>query len=81
MIISADQLSQDALDALVEEYCLREHGVNDTEEPLGPRKNQVRRQVEEGRLLILYTPNNPNQVATLVPYDKLSASERGDSGA
>ncbi|MAL97964.1 YheU family protein [Hydrocarboniclastica marina] len=81
MIISADQLSHDALEALVDEYCLREHGVNETEDPLGPRKLEVHRQLEQGKLLILYTPNNPNQVATLVPREKLSAKELGDGDA
>lgn len=71
MIISADQLSPEALEALVEEYCLREHGCNDTEEPLGTRKAEIRRQVDRGEMVILYTPNNPNQVAALVPRERL----------
>lgn len=71
MIIRPDQLSPEALDALVEEYCLREHGCNDTEDPLAERKSHIRRQVIQGDMAILYTPNNPNQVATLVPRDRL----------
>jgi uncharacterized protein YheU (UPF0270 family) len=75
MIITPDQLSAEALDALVEEYCLREHGCNDTEEPLGTRKSEIRRQVARGEMVILYTPNNPNQVATLVPRERLKDSD------
>lgn len=78
MLISPDQLSPDALDALVEEYCLREHGCNDTEEPLGTRKTEIRRQVTRGDMVILYTPNNPNQVATLVPRERLQDAELND---
>ena len=75
MLISQDQLSPEAFEALVEEYCLREHGCNDTEEPLGARKSEIRRQVDSGDMVILYTPNNPNQVATLVPRDRLKAGD------
>lgn len=78
MLITADQLSPEALEALVEEYCLREHGCNDTEEPLGERKSQVRRQLDLGEIVILYTPNNPNQVATLVPRGRLDSRELGE---
>ena len=71
MIISADQLSPEALDALIEEYCLREHGCNDIEDPLAVRKATIRHQVSRGEMVILYTPNNPNQVAALVPRQNL----------
>jgi len=30
----------------------------------------------EGRLLVLYTPYNPNQVAALVPADQLGEKEK-----
>jgi len=66
MIIPPEQLSGEALESLVEEYCLREHGCNESEEPLGERKRRVYRGVESGEIRILYTPNNPNQPATLV---------------
>lgn len=72
MIIPTDQLSPEALDGLIEEYCIREHGLNETESPLSERKAQIRDLVRRGEVVVLYTPNNPNQVAALVRRDTLS---------
>lgn len=71
MIIPTDQLSPEALEGLIEEYCTREHGLNETESPLAERKAFVRELVRRGEVVVLYTPNNPNQVAALVRRDRL----------
>ena len=84
MVIPPDQLSAEALEALIEEYCIREAGGIDVEDPLVAYREQVARAVANGRLAVLYTPYNPNQVATLVPADQLDDNEvpetqQGDS--
>ncbi|WP_227519754.1 YheU family protein [Mangrovitalea sediminis] len=71
MIIPLDQLSDDALNGLIEEYCIREHGLNETESPLTERKATILAALRRGEVVVLYTPNNPNQVATLVNRDQL----------
>ena len=75
MIIPVEELAPETFEALVEEYCLREHGCNEVEDPLISRKAEIRRQVARGEMVILYTPNNPNQVATLVPRALLRDNE------
>lgn len=75
MIIPLEQLSDEALDGLVEEYCIREHGLNETESPLAERKAGIVAALRRGEMVVLYTPNNPNQVATLVNRDQLSDRE------
>lgn len=72
MIIPTDQLSDEALEGLIDEYCTREHGLNETESPLAERKAHIRRLVERGEIVVLYTPHNPNQVAGLVHRDALN---------
>ncbi|MGM0449279.1 MAG: YheU family protein [Pseudomonadota bacterium] len=84
MVIPPDQLSADALEALIEEYCIRETGGTDVEDPLANCREQVARAVARGQLVVLHTPYNPNQVATLVPADQLDDNEgpeeqQGDS--
>ncbi|MFE8072344.1 YheU family protein [Marinobacteraceae bacterium S3BR75-40.1] len=71
MIIPIEMMSREALEGLVEEYCTREHGCNDTEEPFKERKEKLLKQLESGEVVILSTPNNPNQVATLVSREEL----------
>ncbi|KAA8977048.1 MULTISPECIES: YheU family protein [Gammaproteobacteria] len=78
MVIPSDQLSGEALEALIEEYCLREAGGADVEDPLSDCREQVARAVARGQLVVLYTPYNPNQVATLVPADQLDDNEVPD---
>lgn len=84
MIIPLNSLSSEARKGLVDEYCMRENGCNETEEPLEDCRRDVERALDEGRLLVLYTPYNPNQVAALVPADQLGEKERAavndDSG-
>ncbi len=75
MIIPWQELSADALAALVDEYCIRENGCSDLEEPLLECREQIQHQLRRGNLVILYTPNNPNQVASLVPADRLDERE------
>jgi uncharacterized protein YheU (UPF0270 family) len=55
MIIDQEQLSQEALDNLVSEYCLRDWGLNETESPLEARKSQVISALNQGRLVIQYS--------------------------
>jgi len=57
MIISPQQLSQDALDNLIAEYCLRDWGLNETEAPLENRHQQVKAALDQGSLVILYSEN------------------------
>ncbi|MEQ6885917.1 YheU family protein [Salicola sp. Rm-C-2C1-2] len=75
MVIPPDQLSAEALEALVEEYCLRESGSMDTEDPLAACRSQVAKAVARGQLVVVHTPYNPNQVASLVPADRFDENE------
>ena len=76
MLIPRDALSDEALDGLVEEYCIREHGCNEVEDPLQAHKAAVYRRLGSGDLVIMHTPNNPNQVAALVPQSRLDEYAR-----
>ncbi|TVP59867.1 MAG: hypothetical protein EA349_02305 [Halomonadaceae bacterium] len=76
MLIPADSLSAEALEGLVEEYCMREHGCNEVDSPLAAHKNYVHGKLRNGELLVMYTPNNPNQVASLVSREQLLAWEQ-----
>lgn len=75
MVIPPAQLSADALEALVEDYCIRGVESADVEEPLANCREKVARAVSRGSLVVLYTPYNPNQVATLVPADQLDDND------
>jgi len=76
VIIPADALSADALDGLIEEYCMREHGCNEIDSPLAAHKDYVTGKLKSGELLVMYTPNNPNQVASLVTRQQLQEYEQ-----
>ena len=76
MIIPLESLSDEARQGLVDEYCMRENGRNETEDPLDTCRQGVEKALAEGRLLVLYTPYNPNQVAALVPADQLGEKEK-----
>lgn len=76
MIIPPESLSAEARQGLVDEYCMRETGSNETEEPLRECREAVEKALRDGRLLVLYTPFNPNQVAALVPADRLGDAEK-----
>lgn len=75
MLIPVETLSTEALEGLVEEYCMREHGCNDVDSPLDAHKAYVHSKLRSGELLVMYTPNNPNQVASLVSREQLKARE------
>ena len=55
MIIDPKQLSQEAINNLVDEYCLRDWGLNDSEAPLENRQNQVKAALDNGQLVIIYS--------------------------
>lgn len=69
MIIPHDQLSEDALDNLIDEYCMRDWGLNETEEPLESRRKQVIQAIKSGQLVVLYS--DYNQSAALAQADQL----------
>ena len=78
MIIPVESLSAEARQGLVDEYCMRENGTTETEDPLESCRKGVEKALTEGRLLVLYTPYNPNQVAALVPADQLGEKEKAE---
>jgi len=55
MIIDPKQLSEEAINNLVDEYCLRDWGLNDCEEPLENRQQQVKAALKSGQLVIIYS--------------------------
>jgi len=54
-VVDADLLTQDQLEGLVEEYCTRYHGLNDTENPLAER-SRVLAAVKRGELVVWFDP-------------------------
>ncbi|TGN41740.1 YheU family protein [Marinobacter confluentis] len=48
-------LTEDQLDGLVDEYCTRYHGLNDTENPMA-EKNRVLAAVRRGDLVVWFDP-------------------------
>ncbi|TNC80971.1 MAG: hypothetical protein C9356_11530 [Oleiphilus sp.] len=67
MIIPVHSLSDEALENLIKEYCLRDWGLNETEFPLAARIEQVRQAVSQGRLVVLYSEHF--ETAQLVAAD------------
>ena len=55
MLIDISLLSREALDGLIEEYCVRDWGLNDVESPIEARKEQVRAALKSGQLVIQYS--------------------------
>ena len=55
MIIPYDALSSDALESLIQDYCLRDWGLNESESPLNERRNQVLQALKNKQLLIVYS--------------------------
>lgn len=76
MLIPLEELSSEAVEGLIDEYCTREQCGNDPEEPLSAFRERIERALYKGHLVVMYTPHNPNQVATLVPADQLDEKER-----
>jgi len=71
LIIPFEQLSDEAINNLIAEYCLRDHGINDCEAPLANRALQVRQALEKGHLVVLYSQHH--QHARLVAIEELNS--------
>lgn len=69
MIIPYQQLSDDAINNLIDEYCMRDWGLNDVESPLEGRRSQVVTALKNGKLVVLYSEFN--QSASLTQADLL----------
>lgn len=54
-VVDTALLTDDQLEGLVDEYCTRYHGVNDTENPLAERA-VVRGAVQRGELVVWFDP-------------------------
>lgn len=54
-MVHADLLTSEQLDGLVDEYCTRYHGLNDTEAPLAERE-RVAAAVRRGDLVVWFDP-------------------------
>jgi uncharacterized protein YheU (UPF0270 family) len=58
MIIPTEALSDEARENLVKEYCLRDWGLNEIEQPLDARMQAVNTALEQGLLVVLYSESN-----------------------
>lgn len=58
MIIDPQQLSEEALNNLIAEYCLRDWGLNESESPLASRQDQVKAALNNGQLVIIYSQHH-----------------------
>ncbi|WP_250656308.1 YheU family protein [Alkalimarinus coralli] len=58
MIIPYQQLSDEAVNNLIDEYCMRDWGLNETEEPLESRRHLVKKALKDGQLVVLYSEYN-----------------------
>ncbi|WP_286222674.1 hypothetical protein [Marinobacter apostichopi] len=54
-VVETELLTQEQLNGLVEEYCTRYHGLNDTESPLAER-DRVMAAVKHGDLVVWFDP-------------------------
>lgn len=54
-IVDSHLLTEDQIDGLVDEYCTRYHGLNDTEQPLAER-DRVRSALKRGDLVVWFDP-------------------------
>lgn len=54
-VVDFELLTDDQLNGLVEEYCTRYHGLNDTESPLAER-SKVLAAVRSGDLVVWFDP-------------------------
>ncbi|SFR43693.1 hypothetical protein SAMN05216203_0306 [Marinobacter daqiaonensis] len=54
-VVDAKLLTADQLEGLVQEYCTRYHGINDTENPLGEQE-RVMAAVTRGDLVVWFDP-------------------------
>ncbi|MBS3803525.1 MAG: hypothetical protein KGY54_03190 [Oleiphilaceae bacterium] len=58
-VVDTDLLTQEQLDGLVDEYCTRFHGTNETELPLSER-DRVMTAVRRGDLVVWFDPVENN---------------------
>lgn len=54
-VVDTELLSDDQVDGLVDEYCTRYHGLNDTENPMDER-DRVKAAVKRGDLVVWFDP-------------------------
>lgn len=54
-VVATELLSEDQVEGLVDEYCTRYHGLNDTENPMAERE-RVAAAVRRGDLLVWFDP-------------------------
>ncbi|MDO3722075.1 hypothetical protein QVZ43_10105 [Marinobacter sp. chi1] len=54
-VVDTELLSEDQISGLVDEYCTRYHGLNESENPLGER-NRVLAAVRRGELVVWFDP-------------------------
>lgn len=54
-VVDVELLSDDQLDGLVDEYCTRYHGLNDTENPMAERE-RVKSAVRRRELVVWFDP-------------------------
>ncbi|MDX1635275.1 MAG: hypothetical protein R3280_11595 [Marinobacter sp.] len=54
-VVDTDLLTEDQLEGLVQEYCTRFHGINDTENPLAEQA-RVMAAVRRGDLVVWFDP-------------------------
>ncbi|EON92425.1 hypothetical protein MARLIPOL_06729 [Marinobacter lipolyticus SM19] len=54
-VVDTELLSDDQIDGLVDEYCTRYHGLNDTENPMAER-GRVKAAVRRGELVVWFDP-------------------------
>ena len=69
LIIPYESLSPEALSQLIQEYCLRDWGVNEVETPLESRLQAVRQAVTIGEFGVLYS--ELHETASLVSADQI----------
>ncbi|QSP93993.1 hypothetical protein LPB19_12415 [Marinobacter salinisoli] len=54
-VVDTDLLTEDQISGLVDEYCTRSHGLNDSENPLDER-TRVLAAVRRGELVVWFDP-------------------------
>lgn len=54
-VVDTDLLTKDQLEGLVDEYCTRFHGTNETESPFAERA-RVMKAIEKGDLVVWFDP-------------------------
>lgn len=54
-VVDTGLLSEDQIEGLVDEYCTRYHGLNDTENPMAER-GRVLATVRRGELVVWFDP-------------------------